>query len=75
MCVAFATVALPLLEEKAVVVPVLEVEPEGLPLVDVAMVLEVDEEPPGAAVLPVEAVDEPLEVEDWVADDVAVADA
>ena len=64
LCVAFAAVALALLEEEGLVPPVLEAELDDLPLVDVAMVLEFAEEPPGAAALPVEAGDEPLEVED-----------
>ena len=69
-------VAVALLEEEAVALPVLEAELDDLPPVDVAMVLGEEEEPPGAAALPVEElVNEPLEVEVWLSEDVTVADA
>ena len=74
LCVAFAAVALALPELEAVVLPVLVAELDDLPLVDVAMLLGVEDEPPGAATLGVGLVDEPLELEDAPPEDVAVAD-
>jgi len=74
LCVWFAAVALALPEVDAEVLPVLVAELEDLPLVDVAILLEVEDEPPGAAATPVELVDKPLEVEDAVTEEVGVAD-
>ena len=51
-----------------------EEELDGLLLVDVAMLVGVEDEPPGAAVILVVMVDELPEVEDAVAKDVTVAD-
>ncbi len=69
-----AAVTLALLEGDAVLPPVLVAELDDLALVDVTMLPEFDDEPPGTAALPVDVVDEPLDVEDLSAEDVTVAD-
>lgn len=69
-----AAVTLALLEGDAVLPPVLVAELDDLALVDVTTLPEFDDEPPGPAALPVDVVDEALDVEDLSAEDVTVAD-
>ena len=69
-----AAVALALLEDDTVLLPVFAGELDDLALVDVTMLPELDDEPPGTAALPVDVVDEPLDVKDPVTEDVTVAD-